>query len=152
MVLSWNDKGKYKAELLNHREHEPVVVIRTEDQWGNEIVLRVSYDGNIKLPSGGVSKSHVRISSHGPIALDLKDYKNLQRAISEARAILRKIKARGRVIHYTSGNKTLCGVKRDNKTWCGLHHEVNCTSCKNLMLYKKIAPGSELVAGKEKEN
>ena len=138
-MLTWKTEGKYRAELKNYKDSEPVVVIRFDDNHGNETVISVSLDGNIKSSKNlnGVSHSHVKIASHGPLALSIIQYREIQKAISEARSVLQGIKRRGRVTHVSEGNKSLCGIERDGKTWFALPYSATCKTCAAIRIKKE---------------
>lgn len=137
-MLTWKTEGKYRAELKNYKDSEPVVVIRF-DNHGDEVVISVSCDGVIKAPNSmnGYSNSHVRIASHGPLALSMKQYREIQTVISEARAVLLGIKRRGRVTHIGDGNKSLCGIEKDGKTWFASPISATCKTCTAVRIKKE---------------
>jgi hypothetical protein len=144
MLLSWDNKGKYKAELLYHFDTEPSIIIRFDNNWGDEIIVGVSYDGNLKVRAGNVFKAQVRISSRTPISLDMKAYKELQLVIREARELLGKIKKHGRVKHVSSGDKTLCGITLNNKVWTCHRSQATCKTCLSLTLKHPLPCGNLL--------
>lgn len=129
-MLSWDNKGKYCAELVWYRDVEPVVFIRFENRGGEEVVIGVSYDGTLRSGNGSIFQAQIRISSHTPIALNMKEYGELQMAIREARKLLGKIKKYGRARHISDeGNKTFCGLTVDNKVWVAAPKVATCKSC-----------------------
>lgn len=134
-MLSWTDKGKYRAALRMHNGYA-MVEIRIDDGTGGETLVIVSNEGYITTQNHQKPiAANLRISNTGPITLSFKEHEAIRKVISEARSFLRDFKKRGRVSHINHNGKCYCGAKVDNKTRL-VKVSATCKNCLNLAFKK----------------
>jgi len=97
-VLNWDipqspeDWGKWNAKLVNRTTKRPHVEIRTTRD-NQDILIAVSLIGEMKLQFGNKPTEHcnIRISSNLPVKLSFEEWEELNKAIKEAAAKLRRL-------------------------------------------------------------
>lgn len=142
MLLSWTNNGKYRAELVSYKGNKPSVFVRFEDHAANEVVIGVSDSGEIRTSYGNLYKADIRIAGRTALMFSLKQYKELQTVIREAKDFLRRLKRQTN--HVLNGKKTFCGLNVGSRTVTDVPGLATCKTC--LMRQMRCQPPVQEVA------